>query len=60
MDHDTRVRNLKDDLSKTGKTILEYYMDLCQKSDGIQQFAKTLTLDSRKAFIMSTSAYRIR
>jgi len=38
MDHDKKAPNLRDELPSTGKTVLEYYMNLCQKSDGIRQF----------------------
>ena len=39
MDHYMNALNLRNELPKTRKTVLEYYMNLCQKSDGIQQFA---------------------
>src|SRR4051812_14882610 len=49
MDHDKKVPNLKDELSKTGKTVLEYNMNLCQTSDGIQQFAAGKSNDLKKS-----------
>lgn len=45
MDNDKKAPNLGDELPETEKTILEYFMDLCQKSDGIQQFAKVTASD---------------
>ncbi|KAF9083258.1 hypothetical protein BGX27_004198, partial [Mortierella sp. AM989] len=38
MDHDKKVTNLNDDYN--GSTVLEHYMNLCQKSSGIPQFSK--------------------
>ncbi|KAF9154528.1 hypothetical protein BGX20_004644, partial [Mortierella sp. AD010] len=38
MDHDKKVTNLNDDYN--GSTVLEHYMNLCQKSPGIPQFSK--------------------
>ncbi|RUS30684.1 hypothetical protein BC938DRAFT_479074 [Jimgerdemannia flammicorona] len=47
MDHDKKILHLTDKLKKTEKTVIEFYMDLCQKSDGIQQFAKVKPSDLR-------------